>query len=48
MNPIRLQYKVFDILAGRRYFNRWLERSLAAMQEIASNRARQTTGQRQE
>jgi hypothetical protein len=48
MNPIGLQYKVFDILAGRRYFNRWLERSLAAMQEIASNRARQTTGQRQE
>jgi hypothetical protein len=41
MDPSGFQYRVFDVLAGRRYFSRWLERSLEAMKRVATNRARQ-------
>jgi Polyketide cyclase / dehydrase and lipid transport len=40
MDPIGLQYRVFDAVAGRRYFSKWLQRSLEAMKQVASRRAR--------
>jgi hypothetical protein len=33
------QYKVFDAVAGRRYFTRWLETSLEALRRVATERA---------
>ena len=39
MDPQRLKLRVFDAVAGRRYFRRWLEKSLDAMSETASKRA---------
>jgi Polyketide cyclase / dehydrase and lipid transport len=48
INPVGLQYRIFDVLAGRRYFSKWLLRSLEAMQEVASNRALEEAGQRQD
>ena len=38
MNPIGLRYKTFDAIAGSRYFRQWLARSLAAMEQAASER----------
>ena len=38
MDPKSLGFKVFDAVAGRRYFNRWLEESLAAMRRAALER----------
>jgi hypothetical protein len=31
--------KVFDAVAGKRYFRRWLEQSLDAMERVARERA---------
>ena len=39
MEPARLQHRVFDRLAGKRYFRSWLQQSLAAMQRVAATRA---------
>jgi hypothetical protein len=30
---------VFDIVAGKRYFRRWLEKSLSAMERVAREQA---------
>jgi carbon monoxide dehydrogenase subunit G len=38
MNPKTVGLKVFDPVAGRRYFDRWLDRSLEAMREVATER----------
>jgi hypothetical protein len=35
MDPQRLQMRVFDAVAGKRYFTRWLEASLDAMKQAA-------------
>jgi hypothetical protein len=39
MEPAKLQYRVFDLVAGKRYFRSWLRQSLDAMREIAHQRA---------
>ena len=39
MEPPTARMKVFDAVAGKRYFRRWLEQSLDAMQRVASERA---------
>ena len=38
MEPAKLQSRVFDLVAGKRYFRAWLRDSLAAMQEAARGR----------
>lgn len=35
MEPQNTRMRVFDAIAGRRYFRRWLEQSLEAMQRVA-------------
>jgi uncharacterized protein YndB with AHSA1/START domain len=39
MEPAKLQYRVFDLALGRRFFRNWLEESLDAMQRVAAERA---------
>ena len=39
MEPAKLQYRVFDWVAGKRHFRNWLEQSLDAMQRVACERA---------
>jgi hypothetical protein len=31
--------RIFDVVAGKRYFRRWLEQSLDAMERVARERA---------
>lgn len=40
MEPSRLKYRVFDLVAGKRYFRSWLVQSIEAMQRVAADRAR--------
>jgi uncharacterized protein YndB with AHSA1/START domain len=39
MEPAKLQYRVFDWVAGKRHFRNWLEQSVEAMQRVAPERA---------
>jgi hypothetical protein len=39
MEPPTARMKLFDVVAGKRYFRRWLEQSLDAMQRAAQERA---------
>jgi uncharacterized protein YndB with AHSA1/START domain len=39
MDPGKFQYRVFDLVAGKRYFRSWLGQSLEAMQQAARQRA---------
>ena len=39
MEPATARMKLFDVVAGKRYFRRWLEQSLDAMQRVARERA---------
>jgi uncharacterized protein YndB with AHSA1/START domain len=39
MEPSKLQYRVFDFVAGKRYFRSWLLQSLEAMQRAAATKA---------
>jgi hypothetical protein len=39
MEPPTARMKLFDVVAGKRYFRRWLEQSLDAMQRVAQERA---------
>ena len=39
MEPAKLQYRVFDLVAGKRYFRSWLRQSVEAMQRVARERA---------
>ena len=39
MEPPTAKMKLFDAVAGKRYFRRWLEQSLDAMQQVARERA---------
>ena len=39
MDPGKFQYRIFDLVAGKRYFRSWLEQSLDAMQRVAADRA---------
>ena len=36
MDPIGLGNRIFDATLGRAYFRRWLEQSLAALEEVAA------------
>lgn len=38
MEPARLPHKVFDALAGERFYRSWLEQSLAALRRAAERR----------
>jgi uncharacterized protein YndB with AHSA1/START domain len=40
MDPEALQYRVFDRLAGKRYFRRWAEQSLDALRRAARTHTR--------
>jgi uncharacterized protein YndB with AHSA1/START domain len=39
MDPQSLSNRIFDTVAGKRYFRRWLEKSLDAMRDAATKRA---------
>jgi Polyketide cyclase / dehydrase and lipid transport len=39
MDPQSARMRVFDIVAGRRYFRHWLEESLSAMERVARAQA---------
>ena len=39
MDPGKLQYRIFDLVAGKRYFRSWVRQSLDAMQRVARDRA---------
>jgi uncharacterized protein YndB with AHSA1/START domain len=39
MEPFKLQYRMFDLAIGRRFFRNWLDESLEAMRRVASERA---------
>jgi uncharacterized protein YndB with AHSA1/START domain len=39
MEPAKFQHRVFDVVAGKRYFRSWVRQSLEAMQRVASERA---------
>jgi hypothetical protein len=39
IEPTTARLRVFDAIAGRRYFRRWLEQSLDAMEHAARGRA---------
>jgi uncharacterized protein YndB with AHSA1/START domain len=39
MEPSKLQYRVFDLVAGTRYFRSWVRQSLEAMQHAAVTKA---------
>ena len=40
MEPRKLQHRMFDLVAGKRYFRTWLRSSLDAMNQAASDRVR--------
>ena len=42
MDPLTTRLRLFDAVAGKRYFRRWLEQSLDAMQHVARHRAEST------
>ena len=39
MDPQNTKMRIFDVVAGKRYFRRWLEQSLDAMERVARERA---------
>ena len=41
MDPQTFRHRVFDAIAGRRFFRNWLEESLDAMRRVAAERALQ-------
>jgi len=41
LDPLTMKMRVFDVVAGKRFFRRWLEQSLDAMQRVAQERSRE-------
>jgi hypothetical protein len=41
MEPLTTRTRIFDAVAGKRYFRHWLEQSLEAMQRVAREQASQ-------
>jgi hypothetical protein len=39
MDPDRLQYRVFDLVAGKRFFGSWLRQTFDALGRAARTRA---------
>jgi hypothetical protein len=44
MEATTARNRIFDVLAGKRYFRRWLEQSLDAMEEVAQDQAKASAG----
>lgn len=44
IEPTNARMRLFDVVAGKRYFRRWLEQSLDAMQEAAGRQAEEAQG----
>ena len=44
MDPQTMRLRVFDAVAGKRFFRSWLEQSLDAMQEVARERSERSVG----
>ena len=44
MEPQTVRYRVFDAVAGRRYFTAWLARTIEALDSVASTRAHTAAG----
>jgi uncharacterized protein YndB with AHSA1/START domain len=44
IEPVGTRMRVFDLVAGRRYFRRWLEQSLEAMESAAVRGGTGSTG----
>jgi hypothetical protein len=44
MEPLTARTRVFDAIAGKRFFRRWLEQSLEAMQNVAKEQAQAGSG----
>ena len=42
IDPKSFQYKLFDRVAGRPYFRRWLEESIEALRKAARERSAET------
>ena len=42
MDPTSVRYRIFDLTVGRPYFRRWLDQSLAALEEVAARTDRAT------
>jgi hypothetical protein len=42
--PKKIELKVFDAIAGKRYFRRWLEQSLDALRRVAVEQGRSRAG----
>jgi uncharacterized protein YndB with AHSA1/START domain len=42
MDPGKFQHRIFDLVAGKRYFRSWLLQSLEAMRDAARERAART------
>jgi hypothetical protein len=38
MEPGKLSNRIFDAVAGRRYFDRWLEQTVEGLERAASSR----------
>ena len=41
VDPLTTKMRVFDLVAGKRFFRRWLEQSLDAMQRVAQEATKQ-------
>jgi hypothetical protein len=39
LDPLTMRMRVFDVVAGKRFFRRWLEQSLDAMQRVAQEQS---------
>ena len=44
IEPQKVRYRVFDAVAGRRFFTRWLDQSLAGLRRVACERVAETVG----
>jgi hypothetical protein len=42
MDPLTMKMRVFDVVAGKRFFRRWLEQSLDAMQRVAHEQSQES------
>jgi len=42
VDPLTMKMRVFDVVAGKRFFRRWLEQSLDAMERVARDRSRKS------
>jgi hypothetical protein len=48
MEPAHLQHKVFDVLAGKRFYRNWLEQSVDALRAATEPKSGAATGPRED